>query len=231
MMSGVVSSLNSVASFFYELYLEVLSWPYPLWKGSALFYQLHRRFNSLAWAAVDLREWLDFASDRLQEVLSWSNLRGLIRGWLPDLERTVSWWRGWSSAVEREIASWWSSARSTVRGWIEAGEQGLRSLIEGSRAWLAGLQSTADRFLSMLPTLSELGAWFRDWPGQVLATVGAWWTGAVRDVQGLIDSAFVSRDPFWAGWQDVRSGIVTFVSDPWEWLLERFTDWFLGPEE
>lgn len=231
MMNAIISSLNSVASFFYELYLEVLSWPYPLWKGSDLFYQLHRRFNSLAWAAVDLREWIDFASDRLEAVLSWGNLRGLIRGWLPGIERVVSWWEGWRSAVWRELEDWWSATRRTAQGWIEAGDQGLRSLIEDARAWLAGLQATADTFLSMLPTLSELGAWFRDWRGQFLATLGSWWVGAVRDVQGLIDSAFVSREPFWAGWQDVRGGIFEFVGDPWEWLEEKFAGWFLGPEE
>ena len=231
MMNRIVSSCNSAAAFLYALYLELLSWPFPLWKGAEPFYQLHRLFNTLAWSFADLRDWLDFASDRLQDILTWSNLRGLIRGWLPDLEDVVSWWRGWSSALDRAVVSWWSSARRDVQGWIDAGDRGLQELFEGLQRWTGRLQQTAATFLDMLPSLSEISAWFRAWRGQVLSVVATWWIGAVRDVQGLIDSAFVSREPFWAGWQDVRSDVARLVTAPLDWLEDRFTDWFLGPED
>jgi len=64
----------------------------------------------------------------------------------------------------------------------------------------------------------------------VLSFVNTWWSGAVLQVQGLINTAFLERDSWWAGWQDWRDQVAEFFTNPLEFLLNRFTDWFLGPE-
>jgi len=50
------------------------------------------------------------------------------------------------------------------------------------------------------------------------------------DVLDLIDSAFTLRESLWSGWQEIRDLVFEFFNDPWAWLEERFTNWFLGGE-
>ena len=74
-------------------------------------------------------------------------------------------------------------------------------------------------FLSQkLPTLFDIG------------TVGEWWRSRVLEVAALIDTRLKESESLWAGWQDFRGTVADFFSDPLEFLLSRFTDWFLGPE-
>ena len=63
------------------------------------------------------------------------------------------------------------------------------------------------------------------------AWLTTWWNSRLEDIQGLINSAFTIREGLWTGWQDWRDKVVEFFTDPLEWLLAKFTDWFLGPEE
>ena len=65
--------------------------------------------------------------------------------------------------------------------------------------------------------------------GNILLVVNNWWRDRLLDVQGLINSAFVTRDSLWSGWQDLRDKVTEFFSDPEEWLykaadriIERF---------
>jgi len=119
----------------------------------------------------------------------------------------------------------------TVIGWIVEAKGYAASLVAGVSGWLTNLQAAWDEFKGLIPTIDEVISWWGNWAGSVLATIDTWWDSTVLEVQGFIDSAFTEREPFWAGWQDWRDKVIEFFTDPLEWLLEKFTDWFLGPEE
>ena len=230
-MNYIVQRLNDVSDFFYDLYLEVLGWVYPFWLAAGMFYNLYSIFNRLAWNFYDFAQWVKAATTSLEGILSWSYIKGLIRRWLPALEDVISWWESWTTWVRQRIDDWWYYTKNTVQGWIAIGDQWLKDLIDDANAWLARLQSSINDLIGMLPGISELAAWFSDWWGNILSHLTSWWANRVLDVQGLIDTAFTAREPFWAGWQDVKDNVIEFFSSPLDWLLDHFTDWFLGPEK
>lgn len=230
-MNWIVERLNDASDFFYSVYHEVIGWVWPFYLTADFFYDLCLVFNELAWDFYAFGQWVDAAADKLEDILSWSYIKSLIRSWLPDLEDVATWWHNWTTWVGQRIDDWWDSTRTTVQGWIDQANQNIRSLIDDATAWLARLQSSVDDLLDLLPGISEITAWFSDWWGNVLSHLTGWWADRVADVQGLIDSAFAAREPFWAGWQDVRDNVITFISSPLDWLLDRFGDWFFGPEK
>lgn len=230
-MNYIVQRLNDASDFFYDLYLEVLGWVYPFWLAAGMFYNLCGIFNRLAWNFYDFGQWVDAAADKLEDVLSWSYIRSLIQSWLPDLENAVSWWHSWTAWVRQKIDEWWNSAKDTVQGWIDIGDQWLKDLIDDAQTWLARLQSSMNDIIGMLPSITEITTWFSDWWGNIMTPLTTWWNNRVLVIQGLIDSNFTDREPFWSGWQDVKDNVIEFFSSPLDWLVDHFTDWFLGPEK
>jgi len=209
-----------VADFFYEVYLEVLGWVWPFYKAADFFYELCYWTNKVKWRFEDFSEDMDDIVNQLGDILSWSNIRSLIRSWLPDIDDLIDWWDRWWVWVGEEIDEWWYSTRTTVQGWIDIGDQWLKGLIDDAEAWLVDLQAAWDNFRTItLPDLLDLSG---------LIT---WWNTTVSDVQALIDSAFTARESFWSGWLDVKDSVIEFFNDPLEWLWQRFLDWFLGKEE
>ncbi len=229
-LNWIVDDLNSASEFFYSIYLEVLGWVWPFWLVAEFFYSLSQVFNWLAWDFADFAEWVYDTVDQLGDILSWSNIRSLIRGWLPDLEDVVDWWDRWWVWVGQEIDDWWSSVRPTVQGWIDIATQGFSELVA---AWDTFWNITWPELVNKLSTLKA--DWDTFWttifPSLVDFTwLGIWWDSRVEDVLNLIDTAFVTRGQFWEGWQEIRDNVLEFFADPVEWLWTRFTDWFLGQE-
>jgi len=93
-----------------------------------------------------------------------------------------------------------------------------------------GLQGSWDTFKGKIPSIDQIIAWFSNWWGSVLARIIAWGALTGAQVDELISSRLKDFDPFWAGWQDFKDRVVEFFSDPVEFIWDRFTDWFLGPE-
>jgi len=230
-MNYIVQRLNDASDFFYDLYIEVIGWAYPFWLAAGPFYDICRVFNKLAWDFYDFGQWVTATADKLEDVLSWSYIKSLIRGWLPDLEDVISWWHSWTTWVRQRIDDWWYYTKNTVQGWIDIGDQWLRDLIDDANAWLARLQSTMNELIGILPGISELVAWFSNWWGNILSHLTTWWNDRILDVSNLINSAFTAREPFWSGWQDVKDNVIEFFSSPLDWLEDKFTNWFLGPEK
>jgi len=230
-MNYIVQRLNDASDWFYDLYREVLSWVYPFWLAAGPLYQLCSIFNRLAWNFYDFGQWVDAAADKLEDVLSWSYIRSLIRSWLPSLEDVIDWWHSWTYWVRQRIDEWWYYTKNIVQGMIDWAAQGLRDLIDDAQTWLARLQSSINDLIGMLPGISELTAWFSHWWGNILSHLTSWWSNRVLEVQGLINSAFTAREPFWANWQDVKDKVIEFFSSPLDWLMDHFTDWFLGSEK
>lgn len=59
-----------------------------------------------------------------------------------------------------------------------------------------------------------------------MANLDSWWDDRLLDISALIDSAFLSREPFWAGWQDWKDAVIEFIQDPWQWFYDRLEELF-----
>ena len=229
-MAWIIQRLVDVADFFYDIGLEVSGWIWPFWEAATFFFSLNTLFANLAWDFVDFDEWLEWAADEIGDILSWSNIRSLIRGWLDGIEDALEWFGRWWVWVGQEIDDWWSSTLDDVKGWIAAAVSPFDDLLTAwndfwDNLWpdivnkLSTLKADWDNFWTvLLPTLVDF-TWLE-----------TWWNARLTDIQELINTAIQELAPFWEGWQEIRDQVYEFFADPLEWLWSRFTDWFLGPE-
>lgn len=229
-INWIVQSLNDASDFFYALYREVYGWVSPFWHAADIFYQLYLIFNDLAWSFYDFGQWVDYATDQLGDILSWSNIRTLILSWLPDIEDVVDWWNRWRTWVTEALNDWWQATKDTVIGWISYATGWLSDWIDSLESALITLKAAWDEWSYKIPSFDMVWRWFTDWQSKVLAHIITWGALPATGINSLIDSWFKAYTPFWAGWQDVKDNVFAFFASPLDWLLDRFTDWFLGPE-
>jgi len=229
-ISWIVESLRGISNFFYDIFLEVRGWIFPFYLAAPFFYEICWLFYYLAKSFSDFGEWVDDAASKLEDILTWSNIRSLILSWIPNLQPVITWWQNWTTWVGQAIDDWWQSIKSTVQGWIDIATQGFDDLVVAwDNFWTAtfpywtskldGLKAAWDNFWTVtFPTLVSF-SWLTEW-----------WGTELKDIGSLINSRIKEWMPFWAGWQDVKDNVIEFITDPLEWLLGKFTDWFLGPE-
>lgn len=219
------------ANVFLNLALDAYSWPIVgEWLGDG-FAALLDFASECAYYLWKASNWYEDTVDALRDILSWATIKNYIRSWLEGIESAIAWFFDWWYQVGNRINYWWQGTWSTVQDWIAAATQGFDEL---KAAWDNFWNVTWPDILSQLELQRE--NWIRFWavtfPTLVsFSWLGIWWDSRFQDVQDLINSAFTLRDSLWAGWQDIRDSVLEFFADPLEWLLTRFTDWFLGPEE
>ena len=229
-ISKVIEFLGWLQEALYKAYREINDLPWPFWMAAWPFYLAADAVNRLGWAFYDFYFWVEEVSGKIPFVMTPSELIGWIYSFWPLLSQIHDWFRDWVNRVKGEIISWWSATSSTVLDWIDTAKAWAKIWIDYLDTRINELQTRLDNLVIEFPDVSELLAWFYNWPGHVLTIVNTWWTGALAEVQSLISSAFIEREPFWAGWQDIRQQVLTFFTDPVEFVWARFTDWFLGPE-
>jgi hypothetical protein len=229
-MTAIINALNSVSSWFYQIYLDVNGWVWPFNLTAGLFYQLCLLFNTLAWRFSDFGSWVNEVAGKVSQILSQADILGMLRTWLTYAENAWSWVVNAYTNVAGIVNAWWSSVSLTVKAWIQAAKDELKSYINSILLVVNSLAAAWDSFKGKIPTLDQVISWWGNWTGNVTSLLTAWWSGRLLEVQALIDGAFKARDSLWAGWQDIRQQVLTFFADPVEYIWERFTDWFLGPE-
>jgi hypothetical protein len=229
-MSSIINALNSVGSWFYQIYQEVYGWVYPFWLAAGLFYQLSNLFSTLAWRFYDFSDWVSDVQSKIGNFLSWSTIWSYILSYVPNLVSIRDWFYSWYTNVTGAVTSWWSSMQWTVRGWIDAAVQGLGTMAAAWNNFWNNLwpQLTAD-FNSLR---SDWGNFWRITVPDLVnfSWLETWWQDRTRDIDGLISSGFSTRASLWEGWDIMRDKVVSFFADPVEYIWGRFTEWFLGPE-
>ncbi len=229
-MTDIITWLNEISDKCYQFYFECYYAGWPLDTLAFGFYTLSWFFNQLAWAFYDFSVWVDDVTDQLTDILSWGNIRSLIRSWLPNLEGLNSWFNYWWDNILEVVSDWWSSTRWTVLTWIDAAVEGLDDL---KASWSTFWTITFPEWTGRLDTLRAEwdNFWIITFPTLIdVSWITDWWSGRLLDIQGIIDGAFLLRDQYWAGWQDWRDVVAEFFADPLGWLESKFTDWFLGAE-
>lgn len=230
-LDTIFSLVWDISDWFYNLYLNVPDWPIIRdWIKTPLLF-ISNRFWDLLTPIAHFNDWVHDVNNKVKSILSSVDIISLLRTWLTYAENAWNWVVNSWTNVRDIVDTWWSSASLTVQAWIEDAVSGVQTLVDQANIWLANLQAAWDDLKGRIPTLDEVVSWWTNWTGQVLAFVNTWWTGALLEVQGLINSAFVERASWWAGWSDFRDQVVTFFTDPVEFIWERATNWFLGPEE
>jgi len=227
----IIYALFVIAHWFSRIAEYCADSFWPLTTIADFFYGLHDIFFDTAVDFGEFFAWVRDVADKIGQVLSWEEIWNLLTSHIPFLEDVLNWFQKWWNNVTSVVTSWWSATQFTVRGWIDAAVSGFQSLVNQVSSSLASLQTAWDDFKGRIPTLDGVTSWWRNWIGNVLSEIESWWSGAVGEVQGLIDSAFLARDSWWAGWQEMRENVMTFFTDPVEFIWDRFADWFLGPEE
>ena len=229
-MNWIVERLSDAAGLFWDIGLEIYDWVWPFYLAADFFFYLQGVFANLAWDFYDFAEWVDDAADKLWDILSWSNIRSLISGWLDGIEDLIDWFGRWWVWVGQEIDDWWGSVRYIVQDWIEAATQGLDDLIV---AWGDFWHGILPGILAIVDTLraSWDDFWVNIFPNLVnFDWLTTWWTSTIPDVQGLIDTTLLTWFPFYPSLAALWADVGEFITSPLDWLWTRFTDWFLGPE-
>lgn len=229
-MWSIIGALNSVSSWFYQLYLSCYYAGWPLSSIAGWFYTLSSTFADVSWAFYDFSSWVSDVSSKIGNYLSWSTIWSYILSTVPNLLSIRDWFYNWWGNVVSVVDSWWAATQLTVRAWIDAGNQYFTGV---ATAWNNFYQSTWPQFIAGFTGLKAAwdGFWTVNFPNLVsFGWLGTWWASQLQDVQALIGSAFTDRAGLWDGWQDVKNSVVSFLSGPLDWLWDKFTDWFLGAE-
>jgi len=203
-MIWIIEELENAEEFFHDAYLEVKGWIYPFYLLKYPLYGLYGVFLWLVEGFYEFYLWLDWAADRIDDILSWTNIRSLIRSWLYGIENLISWFSSWTYWVWKEIDEWWQGILPLVKEYIDSAVEGLEDFA-----------ATWNNF------------WNNIYPNLVSFTwLTTWWNSKILDVQKLINTAFTLRESFWEGWQDVREEVVSFFSDPLQWTYNKLDEFF-----
>lgn len=208
-------------------WLDRLNWDIFTWRiyvgdavEGALDWALEWINNAVTWAN---NAWVraGVAWDKALEVgkEAWANLcKETTRIW----NYLETWWYN--------LGGWWETRKPIIQGWIDTALGILGDRIDDVKRDLASLSVTWDSF------------WRSTWPqllkdlGALGVKVGNFFTVTLPTLASKLDvgKAF---DNFRLEWRDLFNfwgslgrEVMEFFTDPLEWLLGKFTDWFLGPE-
>ncbi len=225
-MTWIIQRLNTISSYFYQLYVVTVTWVYPFNLVTGWFYQLSLLFSNLAWDFYYFSQWIDSTTTKLLDILSWSSIQNLITNWffwISDL--STIFYHFWSN-VTSVINNWWLNTSLLVQGWIDNARALLQSQLDSLNVWLFALQTAFDDFKDKFPTIDEMIAWFSNWWSLVLAQIILWGALTGLQIQSLIDTAFTIREQYWQGWQDWKAPVSEFFADPLQWLYNSLDEFF-----
>lgn len=223
-MIWIIEELENGEEFFYDAYQVVKDWWPPFDYLKYPLYGLYGVFKWLVEGFYEFYQWLDWAEGRLDDILTWLNLRNLIRGWLVGIEDAIDWFFNWTTWVGQYIADWWPGILPYILTYIDNAVEGLGDLVEiwdtfwtiTFPNWTTELlrvgSELSDFFTTILPTLVNF-SW-----------LNTWWQSTLLDIDALIRSWTTSLQPFWEGWQEIRDSVFEFFADPLKWLYDRVED-------
>lgn len=227
----IFSLVWDISDLFYNAYLEVKDWMWPLYYLQYPLYGLYNTFWSLLTPIAHFSDWVYDVNDKLSQVFSIGAIKAFLKDWLDWAEWSWSWVQGAWYYVTGRIDDWWLSTQNTVKGWITAATQGFNELIT---AWSDFWTITWPEWMGQLEALragfNEF--WTITFPTLVSFTwLPTWWNEKVKGVQDLIDTAFTLRESWWSGWEEVKEQVFEFFTNPLDWLIGKLEDWFWGEEE
>ena len=219
-----------LSDYFYDAYLEINGFPWPFWYAAWPFYAISSVTLDIAYDFLDFGWWVGDITNKIRAVIGWDriwiNIRNSIYWIFLDIRKLPDWF----TAVTQTVNEWWAAAMEEVLDLIDSSKAWAQIWIDYLQDQIGALTAQINDLVSLIPDMTDILLWFSGWAGNVVSVIDNWWTGALSEVQSLINSAFIVRENYWRGWQDWRDQVTEFFINPWDWLLSHFVDWFLGSE-
>jgi len=225
-MNWIIEELEDIADFFYDAYQEVKDWWSPFDLLMYPLYGIYGRFHWLAEWFTDFRDWLEWANDWIDKILSWSNIRSMISSWLYGIESALDWFLSWTTWVGQYVNDWWSSILPYILTYIDNAVEGLGDI---AATWENFWTITFPSWTSKIDDLraSWDNFWTTSFPNLVSFTwLDIWWQSRLLEIDALISSWFTSSTPFWEGWQEIRIEVTNFFADPLQWVYDKLDEFF-----
>ena len=203
-MIFIIEELGDAADWFHEAYYEVKDWVWPFDQLKYPLYGLYGVFLWLTDGFYEFYQWLDWAADQIDEILSWTNVRSLIRSWLDGIEAALSWFLSWTTWVGQYITDWWSGILPYILTYIDNAVEGLEDF---AATW-------SNFWTNIFPTLVSF-----NW-------LDTWWQSRLLEIDALVGSWLASFQPFWEGWQEIREEVNNFFADPLQWAYDKLDEFF-----
>lgn len=185
-----------------------------------LFNSLSTFCHNVAVYLWDVARWYDDVTSKIANLLTYSNIYSYFKSYFDYAINAWNWITNAWSNVTDIINIWWSTSKLTVQSWIDTAISGAQGLVGQLEAWVSNLQSAWDDFKSMIPSISEILAWFANWWGKILANIISWGALTGLEIQALINTAtkeiLTPAQPL----IDLKDSIVEFFVDPEDWLYK-----------
>lgn len=231
-IEDTVGYLRDISEWFWSLYVNVpdygwlTSWiKAPLLWLSDLFWDLCTPFSLF-------NAWLDDVAAKVGNILSSVDIISLLQTWLTKADNAWDWVRNAPTKVFGLATDWWNDPRNPIRPFVDGLIAGVNSTIQNVAKGLDSLHTTWDNFWTLtwpqwMKSFNSLSTAWTNFLTVIFPTLvdvkwaWEWWAGRAKEVSSLIDSRFKEAAPLWEGWSVVRTTVVTFISNPLDWIKER----------
>lgn len=164
---------------------------------------------------VTVRDWV---------VDLWNELVKFINKEVQKVWNSISTWLA-------DLTEWWNAQVTTIRGWIDEAKGWLLDRINDVARNLNSLAARWDNFWTT--TWQQL---VRDF-NSLVTNVSNFFTLTLPTLASklFVGTAFNDFRLEWSTlfnfWGEFWRDVCDFFAEPFDWLLTKFTDWFLGPEK
>jgi hypothetical protein len=197
-----------IGTWLYDAYYTVKDWVWPFNLLADPIYYVYWGCRLALNPILSFNLWVDYIIYQVSRIRSWEDIIGLLETWRTMAENAWAWVLDWRDNVLSAIDTWWNSSDNPIRPYVDSTWQSAKDLVANVQKEVSQVHAAWDDF------------WTTTYPTLISSS----------DANTLVDTKITEASPFWAGWQDVKNNVVTFITAPLDWLWERFTDWFLGRE-
>ena len=227
----IFSLVWDISDFFYDAWLEVKGWMWPLNQLAPRLLAIGDAFWDLLTPIAQVSDWAYDVQQKVADILSFDNIWSYFHDWFVAAANAWDWVLDAWWIVTNWIDDWWSGASLTVQGWIAIATQGFNDMVV---AWGNFWNVTWPQWTGKLDILR--GEWDNFWtvtyPNLVsFEWLTTWWNERLPEVNTLINSAILIWFPFYDSLAELWGSVAEFITNPFDWLENRLADWFLGPEE
>ncbi len=173
---------------------------------------------SVGW--FDFGHWTRDLVDELRDVGHYARqtLTGLVHDALADIGHASDW----ITELARDLGGLVSTVATFIEGVAD-------TIADAMAAWWQNVKLVVlgwidDARAAVLPWIDALKDTVLSWIEDLETTVLGWINGAIKAVLADI-AAPINLVTTW--FDDIQD----FFNDPLDWLRDKFTDWFLGPEQ
>lgn len=196
---------------------------------------IYSYFKSYFTKAVDAWNWVRYAPYNVKSIINswWHSVKYTVLSWIADI-------KSWSLAQLNSLEATFVNLISSVQNWTLTQISNTRSaflaLITDVKSWTFTQINNART--AILGALSSLEQWTQTQINTIKATLAAltdwatfytwlanWWKDKLLDIQNLLNTAFILRSAYWAGWQEMRAQVTEFFTDPGKWFMDRIEKW------